>query len=221
MPTMIEKIRELPLFKGISPESIQLILEKLPLHFHNAEAGETVIRKGEQIEVLSFVISGSLKVEGEIERGRITVCQWVGEGCMLFPDFLFGYERRAPMSVVAAEKCGLLCVSKQLLVELISADRYCLVNLLNDLSYKAQARLQFGEDAADNEPLARLLRHILVNLTYRRARRIEIVAKDYDLQAILGIGPGELAESLERLRREKKIEYYGDVISINCRKEYF
>lgn len=221
MANIVDKLMSVPLFMGMPADEMRNLVVKLPLDFTTYEAGETIYHKGDSVESLGLLISGSVVGEKILESGRVTLRQWIGEGVMVFPDFLFGFENTAPMDLRAQEQCSFLWLGKQHVIDMLQASKFCCVNVLNDLCYKAQARYKFGQSEKSDDILRIWIRDVLVNLTYRRSMKIEIEAKAHDLQDVLGIDADDLERNLKKLKSEKMVACEGDVIRLLCRRDYF
>jgi len=130
-------LSEIPFFRQLSPQEIDLVLKKATLVC--AQAGDVVIRSGLRDEYLCVVLSGRLESH---HAGHHLDTLGPGDLCGEM-EFLTSRERIA--EIVALETATLLILSTQYLAQLIEKDvmigRALMKNLASRLAAQAAQRL--------------------------------------------------------------------------------
>ena len=87
---MFDKLLTLPLFQGISKQSLSQLVEKYPFHFLKYKKGDTIIEQGDVCTHMRFVVSGSVNVVIESSKTKVELSQTLDAPEVIAPDYLFG-----------------------------------------------------------------------------------------------------------------------------------
>ena len=87
---MFDKLLTLPLFQGISKQSLSQLVEKYPCHFLKYTKGDTIIEHGDVCTHMRFVVSGSVNVVIESSKTKVELSQTLDAPEVIAPDYLFG-----------------------------------------------------------------------------------------------------------------------------------
>ena len=127
-----------PLFKGLSPDEIQKILDNVPHNVKKFQSGSMICLSGEHINSLMVVISGIVKGEMADYAGRVIKIEDIAAPDTLAPAFLFGSRNRFPVNVIAVSSAELLLISKTDFLKLLMINDTILVNFLDMISNRSQ-----------------------------------------------------------------------------------
>ena len=148
---MFDKLLTLPLFQGISKQSLSQLVEKYPFHFLKYKKGDTIIEQGDVCTHMRFVVSGSVNVVIESSKTKVELSQTLDAPEVIAPDYLFGRTTEYPCNVIANEDCGVLQIQKTDYIEMLQSEKILLFNILNYLSRNSQNRIwSFTTNAGGN-----------------------------------------------------------------------
>lgn len=111
MSSMFDLLIQLPLFQGVSRESMEHIVGGAKFHFLKFPEGETILRAGDACSHVTFVISGSVRSTVVNASGSFAVGQTLRAPAVLALDFLFGKLTTYPATVIALEPTGILSLT--------------------------------------------------------------------------------------------------------------
>lgn len=217
---MYDTIMQFPLFKGVTADQISDFLEKAELEFQNYTASEAIIRSGETVSRLGFVVSGEVKVINELSDGDIVVSQVLGKGFWLMADSLFGYTNSSSSLVESVRRSSVMWMRKDNFLDLIANNRLCMLNYLNFLCYKSQSRRDLIDSLQGGSLFERWLSSVLMCCTERRASSITISVSAEKLSSLLSLDAATLKEQMQKLSRQRKISFSDGLIKINHRREF-
>mgnify|MGYP002520986206 CR=1 FL=1 len=214
---IFEKLLNLPLFQGITKDTLSTLVEKFPFHFLKYNIGETIIKAGEKCTHIRFVVSGSVSITISSPQTKVVLRQILDSPEVIAPDYLFGRSTDYPCMVKAANTCGVLQIKKTDYIAMLQSERVLLFNILNYLSRNSQNRLWTFTSKAGGKFTIRLALMIF-ELTTRKSREINLTFKQKDLCALLGVRRTTLIMSLEELKRNKIISYSQNGITVLDRR---
>jgi len=84
-----------PLFKGLSPDEIEKVLDNVPHNVKKFQSGSMICLSGEHVNSLMVVISGIVKGEMADYDGRVIKIEDIAAPDTLAPAFLFGSRNRS------------------------------------------------------------------------------------------------------------------------------
>lgn len=195
---MYETIMSLPLFKGTSNDDISSFIEKVPVEFINAEAGDHIISQGEPGTHILFLLDGSVVVNHDLYGGDIIMSQCLSGGSVFMPENLFGLHTECSATVTAHTSCSLMKLKKAEYLSLLGMNRIFLINYLNYLSYKCQIRAcvlsEFHQSSIQD-----FFRSLWYGLGERRAIYTEFRANVSSLQIITGAGREQILRQINEI----------------------
>ena len=90
-----------PLFKGLSPDEIEKILDNVSYNIKKFQSGSMICQSGEHVNSLMVVLSGVVKGEMVDYAGRVIKIEDIPAPGALAPAFMFGNRNRFPVNVIA------------------------------------------------------------------------------------------------------------------------
>jgi CRP-like cAMP-binding protein len=127
-----------PLFKGISPDEIEIILKSVPHRVKKFQSGSMISQSGEPVNSLMVVIKGVVKGEMVDYAGRVIKIEDIPAPGTLASAFMFGSRNRFPVNVIAVSDGELLLIEKSDFLILLMKNDIILVNFLDMVSNRSQ-----------------------------------------------------------------------------------
>jgi CRP-like cAMP-binding protein len=204
---------QLPLFQGVSADSITLLVEKLPFHFLKYRNGEQILAAGDACTHIRFIVSGKVRLETPCAHLKVSLSQTLSTPNVLAPEYLFGRETVYPYAAFADGPCGILQLRKSDYIKMINSDKVFLFNILNYLSSGSQRSLLMPLTVKDGS-VAERLAMIVDNLSISGATNIGFRYKQKDLCTLLGTQRTTLVSMLDRLSDQGIVEYDSNELKI-------
>lgn len=127
-----------PLFKGISPDEIELILGTVPNRVKKFQSGSMISQSGEPVHSLMVVLKGVVKGVMVDYAGRIIKIEEIPAPGALASAFMFGSRNKFPVNVIAVSDGELLLIEKPDFLTLLMKNDIILVNFLDMISNRSQ-----------------------------------------------------------------------------------
>ena len=127
-----------PLFKGLSPDEIELILYNIPNRVKKFQSGSIICQSSEPVNSLMVVISGVVKGEMGDYSGRVIKIEDIEAPGSIAPAFIFGNRNRFPVNVIGVSAGEILSIGKADFLKLLMWNDTVLVNYLDMISNRSQ-----------------------------------------------------------------------------------
>lgn len=214
---MFEILMELPLFRGISHEKMEEIVGSLKFHFLKYPVGEKIVSAGEKCMQIKFVISGSVKLVVSNRNKKFMVAETLLAPDVIAPDFLFGRDTDYPCDVIANEDTGILQLSKDDFIKILTFDNIFLFNYLNILSVNAQKAMT-GVLSLSEGTLEQRIAFWIVALTQPGSTDVTVSCKHRDLYSLFGVQRMAFISALDSLVAKGLMTYDKNTINVIDRK---
>lgn len=136
---MFDTILQLPLFQGISTESLTKILDKAILHFEKKEAGEVIIERGTQCNSLVYILRGEVEKSTEgMGESPYEVSEFMTGPYLIEPNSMFGLDTFFKSTYIAHTDVDMMSVSKEFMNSILLKDDVFLLNYINILCRRTQ-----------------------------------------------------------------------------------
>lgn len=219
MATMYEMIMDLPLFKGVSKNQVSSFLEKTNVGFCNYQSGDVVIGVGDEVAMVKFVISGSVRIIHKLESLPIVIEETCDVGTVLGAERLFGISTGYAYEVVASGKLSIMQFSKEQYLNLLHSDRIYMLNFFNYLSLRAQRPVDALSQYSRGDLRSRISVLISV-MTHHHSRDITLTMNDETLAKFGDTGVEAVMEWKDAAKRMELIRCKGDKIKIVSRRGF-
>jgi CRP-like cAMP-binding protein len=206
-----------PLFKGMSGEAIESVLNSTPFRVRNFKNGSLIAQNGEPVSALMIIVNGTAKGEMVDETGRVIKIEDVPAPGALAAAFVFGSRNRFPVNVVAISDVEILSFEKPDFLKLLKSNEIILVNYLNMISNRSQflsEKIKFLNFKTIRGKLA----HFIIEKADRDKTSISLDMTQADLADFFGVARPSVARALGELEQEGFIEASGKNIRILDRK---
>jgi CRP/FNR family transcriptional regulator, dissimilatory nitrate respiration regulator len=127
-----------PLFKGISPDKIELILDDTEYMVKKFKAGSIICQSGEPVNSLIVVLKGTVKGEMTDYAGHMIKIEDISAPEALAVAFMFGNRNKFPVNVAAVSDVEMLLIGKPDFLKLLMRHNAMLVNFLDMISNRSQ-----------------------------------------------------------------------------------
>lgn len=212
-------IMDLPLFKGVSKNQVSSFLEKTNVDFCNYQSGDVIIGRGDDVDMVKFVISGSVNIIHQLESLPIIIEETNGNGIVFGADRLFGISTGFAYEVHSVGKTSIMQFSKEQYMNLLQSDRIYMLNFFNYLSSRGQRPEETLSHYAGGDLRSRLC--VLINImTQYSSKEITLVMADETLAKFGDISLEAVSEWKDALKRMELISYKGDRIKILSRRGF-
>lgn len=204
--SIFDTLLGLPLFQGVTRERIAEVVGKARFHFLKYSPGEVILKPGQHISHLRFILSGKVTSTVSDSEGCLTVAQTIVGPDVILPDFLYGLVTHSPCTVTSITSSSVLQLEKADFLKILSMDEVFLINYLNNLSLEAQQSYRAAIQPESGTVEFRLAEKI-VSLTQKTARNIVVTATLDGLCRILDTDPMTLQHALKALKTKGLINF--------------
>lgn len=219
MSTMYEMIMDLPLFKGVGKDHVSSFLEKTNVNFVNYEAGDLIVSKGEDVNMVRFVIAGDVRIIHELNGCGIRVEELSHKGRVLGVDRLYGMATGYSCDVYAHSRTSIMEFSKEQYLRLLRTDNIYLLNFFNYLSRRAQRPVEAVETYTSGSIRSKLSL-LLSILTDSESEGLVISATPEDLSAYLAVDKVEVESWINDAQRDGVVKYEDGEMKIVSRESF-
>ncbi len=170
---MYETIMDLPLFKGVGADHVSAFLEKTSIHFLKFSPGDSIVRKGEAVKSLKFILSGTIRVFTDVLNGQVSVSSLFSGHEALGVTRLFGLHPFYDISVEAVDSVSIMEFGKDKYFGLLQSDPIYMMNFANLLSLNVQRNIETFPSFVRLD-ISRLFAEWLLLFTSRKSEDIRI-----------------------------------------------
>lgn len=194
-----------PIFRGISPEDLIELLNRIHIQVKTYEKNEFIVFGGEICDRLLIVQRGSVKAEMNDYSGKTIKIEDLSAPQPLAVAFLFGQQNRFPVSVSANTEVEMISIPKSEFVKLLQLNSLILNNYLNTISTRAQflsQKIKFLSFKTIRQKIA----HYLLEKAGDRLQSVELKQSQAQLAEMFGVTRPSLARTLGEMTQEGLIE---------------
>lgn len=215
--SIYDSLLQIPLFKGLSIENFNEIIEKYKFEFLSYNKDSVIIKAGEECNCFKFVISGSVRSEHINEKVKIKLYETISAPNDIISNYALG-NNTYPVSVFASDdNTGILVVDKQDFLSIMQEHRVVMLNYLILLSRKGQIPFEAYNKIATDNIRAKFALWVLYFTNYNSSD-IMIKAKFRDLYLFFGAQRGAFNSVLEEMRELGIIDFSVKDIRVLDRK---
>jgi CRP-like cAMP-binding protein len=201
-------LSDAPLFKGLTPASIESLLSEIPNRIKKFKSGTMISQSGDPVNSINVIISGVVKGEMVDYAGRVIKIEDIPAPGAVASAFVFGNRNRFPVNVVE-----ILSIEKPEFLKLLKENDLILVNFLNMISNRSQflsEKIKFLNFKTIRSKLA----HYIIQRAYDDKTTITMDMTQNDLADFFGVARPSVSRALGELEEEGFIEVSGKNIRI-------
>jgi CRP-like cAMP-binding protein len=202
-----------PLFNGINPDSIEMILKEVPYRTRKYQSGLTIVQSGELVNSLIIVLKGSVKGVMSDYAGRVIKIEDIPAPGALAAAFIFGNMNKYPVTVIAVADSELLFIDKSDFLKVLMKNDKLLINFLNMISNRSQflsEKIKFLNFKTIKGKLANLI----LQKVGKDGSSSNLGMTQNDLADFFGVTRPSIARAISELEKDKLIEAKGRNIRI-------
>lgn len=211
--SIYDSLLQIPLFKGLSVDAFNEIIEKYKFEFLSYNKGSNIINAGDECNYFKFVVSGSIRSELISEKIKIKLYETISAPNDIVSNYVMG-NNHYPVSVFACnDNTGVLNFDKQSFLSIMQEHRIVLLNYLIFLSRKGQSFSEAYNSISSDNIRAKFAFWILYFTSYNSSD-IVIKAKLRDLYLFFGVQRSVFNSMLEELKGLGIIDFSPKEISV-------
>jgi cAMP-binding proteins - catabolite gene activator and regulatory subunit of cAMP-dependent protein kinases len=206
-------ISKAPLFKGMTPDEVKIILSAVPFRVKKFQSGLMISQSGEPVNALIVVISGVVKGEMVDYEGRVIKIEDIHAPGALASAFIFGSRNKFPVNVVAISDGELLLIEKPDFLKLLKKSDTLLVNFLELISNRSQflsEKIKFLNFKTIKGKLA----NYILEKAGKESVLVTFGMTQNELADFFGVARPSVARALGDLEKEGYIEAKGKNIRV-------
>ncbi|MGL4994302.1 MAG: Crp/Fnr family transcriptional regulator [Bacteroidales bacterium] len=203
-----------PLFRGVSAEDIEEIINSTTHHITLFSKGDIIALRGSQVNSFTIILNGKVRAEIVDDGGRVIKIDSLEEGDYLAPAFIFADQNRFPVDVTASVDCEILYISRESFVELLQSHQQILTNFLRIISNRSQflsQKIMFLTFRTIKSKLAFFLRERTADF---KEKTITLSETQQELADYFGVSRPALARAIGELSEDGCIEAFNRRITI-------
>ena len=209
-------LQKCPLFRGIDPVELPVLLECLGAKTVTAEKRQTILREGEPARFVGVVLEGGVQILQEDYFGNRSILGLAETGELFGESFACAATDSLPVSVVAARDSVLLLVDCRRVLspceKACGFHRTILSNLMQIMARKNLAFHQKLQITSRRTTREKLLAYLNVQAKIHGSPTFSIPFDRQELADYLGVERSGLSTEIGRLRAEGVLE---------CQKNHF
>ena len=136
--TTIKRLVSLPLFLGMTEDSMEEIIAHTRFDFHKYQANTHIINEGDPCDSYLLLTKGSIIMKTTSFNKSFTVEEILTPPAIIEPERLFGMSQHYFSSYTAKSDCNVIRIFKSDVMHLSSTYDVFLMNLLNLISTRPQ-----------------------------------------------------------------------------------
>lgn len=196
-----ELLSRSPLFRGVTPERTEKIMESITWQVKRYDRGEMVAQAGDECRFLMIVVEGSVRGEMTDASGKIIKIEDIEKPRPIALSFIFGQHNLFPVNVTANEDTSILLIPKPDLLTLLQSDKQVLQNILDAISSRGQFLSQKIRTLS-MKSLRDKVSHMLMELCREQGDVVQLPSSQTDLADYFGVARPSLARTLGELADE-------------------
>lgn len=211
--TIYDKLRELPLFQGMSGSDFQDIVARVRFGFRRYSRNTIVANSGDRCDGLLFLLDGEVEMISTSANRSYRVTEFIMTLEVLEPERAFGLQQHYLRTYRARSICHVLHIGKDdtlLLSSEFMVFRLNILNIISTQSQRFQKELWRHYPANDNE---RVMRFLYAHCTRKTGKKIFHI-KMRQLAAETGMTRNEVSKALNDLESAGKLLLQRGIINI-------
>jgi CRP-like cAMP-binding protein len=203
---LYQNLSHSPVFKGMNPEEIKEILDKVQHRVRVFKKGSVIALRGDRCEKLMVLLKGTVRGEMVDFDGKAIEVETISAPRTVAPAFVFGKNNVFPVDVLANQQTTILILPKYSLINLIQLDRKILNNFLNmisDRTHFLSERLRFMSFKTIKEKFA----FYILSLIKEGDQQVTLPKNQQELSEFFGVARPSLSRVVAEMERDKIIVY--------------
>ncbi|MBQ9498688.1 MAG: Crp/Fnr family transcriptional regulator [Bacteroidaceae bacterium] len=214
MTTMYDKLLQLSLFQGLTLKDFTSILSKVKFRFEKYQAGDTIIREGDDCKRVAFLLDGEI-MKKTVTSGEhpMEVNEWFTAPLTFELSSLFGLQTTYRSTYIACTDASVMWMHKRFLVEELNIYPIVDMNYRNIMSAQVQRMNDYLWSAPPSTDKGYAARFFLQRMEQMQGKKV-FRALRADLAAHMNVSFNKVSVVLPELQKEGVLTYDRGVITI-------
>lgn len=208
-----ENLRKNAIFNKLTEEEAATLLKQYNFKVVTFEKETIIAHEDDKCNSIGLIISGKLEVSRLYSCGREIVISTLSSGDVFGEAIVFSTMKKYPATLKAVEKCELLFITKDELMNLFSSNGRILEGFLEVLSTKVLMMNKRIKNISFKSLRHKVVNYILENRNLNDNKVFLSESKE-KLAAVLGIPRPSLSRELMALRDMGYIDFDRKIITI-------
>lgn len=207
-------IQKCPLFRGLSPEEISLLLSSSSSRIRSFRKEELVAQAGDEIAFMHIVVSGHVKGEMVDYTGKVIKIEDIEPPRPLAPAFLFGEQNRYPVNITAGAELKILSIPRDEFLKMMQTSEHVLRNFVHIVSSRGQflsSKIRFLSFSTIKGKLAQYL----LELAGKSGENsFQLPHSQAQLSELFGVARPSVGRAISEMNQEEVIRTEGKKVHI-------
>ncbi len=212
----LDIILYVPLFRNFNINELSSILRDNYL-VRGYEKNEIIYLQNEKTVTMDIILEGEIIVHRIDENGNVLSIVSLSKGDILGGNLIFSNQNEYPMTIIAKTNTRLLCLEKDLILELCQSNKTFLVNFLEILSDKALVLTTKIHSLAIKTIREKIMDFLIFESTRQSSNTIILSISKKELAEKFGVERPSLQRELKKMKDDGLIDYDSRSIVLNKR----
>jgi CRP/FNR family transcriptional regulator, dissimilatory nitrate respiration regulator len=210
---MFERLVFTPVFKGLQPEALQLLMDDTHYQLRSYEKGVHVVAAGDICSGLYLLVSGVTRGEMTDPSGKSITIEEHHSPALLAPAFIFGEENHFPVDVVVLQEAKIMIIQRPDFIRMMQRNSKVLENYLNLISNRAHFLSQKIRFLTLKSLKSRIAEYIM-DIAGDKLKIVELDKGQQELADYFGVARPSFARALSEMEAQGLIRYKNRFIEI-------
>lgn len=211
--SLFSTLMTLPLFQGMSIDSLTEFVTKTPLLFKKVLEGNTIVEQEKHCDSFIFLLKGNIKIVTKSSTNTINIEETITAPAILQAESLFGLRTRYTHTFIAKTNVQLLIIEKQAITKKLLDYDIFRFNLLNMLCTKIQTSNLLLWNKPSKHPEKNFVHFLKSHCVYPAGEK-RIYSKMTAIASELGETRLTVSQMLHFLEKSKLVEIKRGIIII-------
>lgn len=214
MEIIINQLQKNELFKGLSAEKIENVINKIKYSIKRYSKNEIIANEDDVCTTLSLVLDGSVEIQRLYSNGKYIVLKRLSTGDVFGEALVFSKAKTYPATVMSLSESSIFFIDKEYVLKLCSTEEKILENFISLLSDKVFILNSKIKSISFKSIRQRVINFILDEVREQKNKNIILKNTKEEIAASLGIPRPSLSRELIYLRDNGYINFSRRSISV-------
>ncbi|EKY28747.1 Crp/Fnr family transcriptional regulator [Clostridium celatum] len=214
MEIIINQLQKNELFKGLSAEKIENVINKIKYSIKRYSKNEIIANEDDVCTTLSLVLDGSVEIQRLYSNGKYIVLKRLSTGDVFGEALVFSKAKTYPATVMSLSESSIFFIDKEDVLKLCSTEEKILENFISLLSDKVFILNSKIKSISFKSIRQRVINFILDEVREQKNKNIILKNTKEEIAASLGIPRPSLSRELIYLRDNGYINFSRRSISV-------
>jgi CRP-like cAMP-binding protein len=207
-------LQQVDLFKDLSLESIEDLLNKDSCGIETYKKNSVIYLQNEKCSTLDIILKGMVSVQGIDEKGNYISISDFNIGDVLGGNLLFSHKNFYPMTVLSKTDVSILHIKRDLILKLCQSNTNFLINFLQSLSDKTLILTDKIKTLSFKSIRQCIIDFLIYESFLQNSNIIKLSLTKKQLAEKFGVQRPSLSRELNKMRKDGLIVYDAHTITI-------